>query len=75
MVPHIIPGAMALCPSTFVGDVEPMNVSPYICRCHVTNEYILNSSVLTNTLSYVRQRYIHRRIHQLTDEFNGYSSV
>jgi hypothetical protein len=45
---------------TFVGDVPLTNVAPYLHRCHVTNEYNLNSSVLTNTLGYVHQRYVRR---------------
>jgi hypothetical protein len=70
MVPHIIHGTAAPRPNMFVDDVEPMNVGSYIRRCHVTNEYILNSSVLMNTLG-----YIHRRGHRLTDEFKLYLSV
>jgi hypothetical protein len=53
MVPRISPGAAAQRPSTFIGDVKLMNVTPYICWCHITDEYILNSSVPTNTLGYV----------------------
>jgi hypothetical protein len=34
--------------------MEPMNVAPYIRRYHVTDEYLLNSSVPMNTLGYVR---------------------
>jgi hypothetical protein len=47
-----------------------MNVAPYIRWCHITNEYILNSSVPTNKLGYVR-----RRIRWLTDKFMLYLSV
>jgi hypothetical protein len=75
MVPHISPGTVAPRPSMFVDDVEPMNVGSYIHRCHVTNEYILNSSVLMNTLGYIYQQYIHRRGHRLTGEFKLYLSV
>jgi hypothetical protein len=67
--------AAASCPSIFVGDVAPMNVASYVCRCHVTDEYILNSSVLKNKLGYVRRRYIRRHIDWLTDEFILYASV
>jgi hypothetical protein len=28
------------CPSTFVGDVELMNVTSYIRRCHITDKHI-----------------------------------
>jgi hypothetical protein len=56
-------------PHIFVGDVAPMNVAPYIHRCHIINEYNLNSSVLTNTLGYVHRRYVRRYIYWLTDKF------
>jgi hypothetical protein len=47
MVPRVSPRAMALRLSTFVGDVEPTNIVPYIRRCHVTDEYVgLYSSVI-----------------------------
>jgi hypothetical protein len=59
----------------FIGDVGPMNVDPYIHRCHVTNEYILNSLVPMNTYDYVRRRYVCWYIRQLIDEFILYSSV
>jgi hypothetical protein len=62
-------------PGIFVGDVSPMNVTPYIHRCDVTDEYIVNSSVLTNTLGYVHWSYVHRCIHRLSDEFIVYSLV
>jgi hypothetical protein len=66
MGPCVRSGAVALRPSIFVGDVESMNVGQYIYRCHIIDEYILNSSVPTNKLGY---------IHRLTDEFILYSSV
>jgi hypothetical protein len=65
MGPHVRPGAAPL-PHIFVGDMAPTNVAPYIHRCHVTDEYNLNSSVPTNTLGYICQRYVHQCIRQLT---------
>jgi hypothetical protein len=59
MVPCLSLGAMALRPSMFIGDVEPMIISLYICQCHATNEYILNLSVPMNMMGYIRWRYIH----------------
>jgi hypothetical protein len=72
---HMSAGGTALCPSMFITDVAPTNVAPYIHRCHVTNKYILNSSVPMNVLCCVRQQYIHRCAHRLIDEFNVYSLV
>jgi hypothetical protein len=62
-------------PNIFIGDPAPTNIAPYIPQCHITDKYILNLSVPTNKLNYVCRRYIHRRIHWLTDEFMLYSSV
>jgi hypothetical protein len=35
-------------PSIFIGDVSPTNVTRYIYRFHVTNEYAVYSSVPMN---------------------------
>jgi hypothetical protein len=59
--------------SIFISDVAPTNVAPYIHRCHVTAEYILNLSVPTNKFGYICPRYIYRRIRRLTEEFMLYS--
>jgi hypothetical protein len=67
--------ATALCPSTFIGDVAPTNVAPYIRRCYITDENILNLSVPMNKLSYIHRCYIRQCIYRLTDEFMLYSSV
>jgi hypothetical protein len=64
------PSGAALDPSTFVGDVEPTNVIPYIRQCHITGERILHSLVPTNIWSYDCGL-----VHRLTDEFTIYSSV
>jgi hypothetical protein len=33
-------GGTTPCPSTLVGDVELMNVTSYIRRCHITDKHI-----------------------------------
>jgi hypothetical protein len=75
VVPCVSPGAAAPRPSAFISDVEPMNVAPYICRCHITDKCIVNSSVLMKMLGYVRRPYIYRPVHQLADEFAVYSLI
>jgi hypothetical protein len=56
--------------STFIGNIEPMNVTSYIHWCHTTNKHILYSSVPMNILSYV-----HQSIYQLTNKFIIYLSI
>jgi hypothetical protein len=75
MRPHVRPGATAPSLHIFVGDVAPMSVAPYICQCHVTEEYNLKLSAAMNTLGYARWRYLHQCIHWLIDDFMLYLSV
>jgi hypothetical protein len=63
-VPCVSPRAAAPHPSMFVGDVASTNVAPYNIRCHITDEFKINSSVPMNMLG-----YICRRIHRLTHKF------
>jgi hypothetical protein len=42
-------------PGTFLSDVEPINVTSYIHRCHVTDERILYSSVIYSSGSSVNR--------------------
>jgi hypothetical protein len=77
--PHIFISYHASAPgprcSTFIDDMEPMNVALYIRRWHITDECILYLSVPMNMLGYVHWPYIRWRLRQLTDEFTLYSSV
>jgi hypothetical protein len=66
MVPHVNPWATAPHPSMFIGGMEPRNVAPYIRRYHITVKCIVNLSVPTNMLGYVRQPYIRWHVCRLT---------
>jgi hypothetical protein len=60
MVPRVSPRAMALRLSTFVGDVEPTNIVPYIRRCHVTDEYV---GLYSSAIYLLASSSVNRRIY------------
>jgi hypothetical protein len=44
-------------PDIFMGDVAPMNIIPYIRRCHITDEYVaLCSSVIYSLVGSINRQ-------------------
>jgi hypothetical protein len=50
--------ALTLLPGIFISDMSPMNITPYIHQCHITNGYIVKF-VGTNEYLGLRSSEIH----------------